>query len=44
MAVILGRHCFKLKAMKEEQPEIELAEETEINKLFSDYHSGAIPH
>lgn len=44
MAVIPGRHWLKLKAMREEiGRDFELAEEAEINKLFSDCKSGAIP-
>ena len=44
MVVIPGRHWLKLKAISEELGrECELAEEAEINKLFSDCQSGAIP-
>ena len=44
MVVVPGRHWLKLKVMTEELGrEFELAEETEINKLFSDCQSGAIP-
>lgn len=44
MVVIPGHHWLKLKLMTEELGrEFELAEETEINKLFSDCQSGAIP-
>jgi len=44
MVVIPGRHWLKLKVIREELGrEFELAEETEINKLFSDCQSGAIP-
>ncbi|MFT6924681.1 MAG: Ala-tRNA(Pro) deacylase [Psychromonas sp.] len=44
MVVIPGHHWLKLKAVKEELGrEFELAQETEINKLFSDCQSGAIP-
>lgn len=44
MIVIPGHHWLKLKAVREAlNREFELAEETEINKLFSDCRSGAIP-
>lgn len=44
MIVIPEHHWLKLKVMKEDlDRELELAEETEINKLFSDCQSGAIP-
>ncbi|WP_372882798.1 aminoacyl-tRNA deacylase [Psychromonas sp.] len=44
MVVIPGRHWLKLKAMSEEVGrEFSLAEEAEINKLFNDCQSGAIP-
>lgn len=44
MVVIPGHHWLKLKIIREElNREFELAEETEINKLFSDCQSGAIP-
>lgn len=44
MAVIPGSHWLKLQAMREEvDRELELAEEAEIDKLFSDCQSGAIP-
>ncbi|PKH02808.1 hypothetical protein CXF72_09830 [Psychromonas sp. MB-3u-54] len=44
MVIIPGHHWLKLKAMKEELDRgFELAEENEINKLFSDCQSGAIP-
>jgi Ala-tRNA(Pro) deacylase len=44
MVVIPGGHWLKLKVIKEELGrDFELAEEAEINKLFSDCQSGAIP-
>jgi Ala-tRNA(Pro) deacylase len=44
MVVIPGHHWLKLKALREEvKRKFELAEETEINKLFDDCQYGAIP-
>ncbi len=44
MAVIPGSHWLKLKAIREEVGrEFELAKEMEIDQLFSDCQSGAIP-
>ena len=44
MVVIPGHHWLKLKAMNDELGrQFALAEEDEINKLFSDCQSGAIP-
>lgn len=44
MAVIPACHWLKLQAINEEtNREFELAEEAEIDKIFSDCQSGAIP-